>query len=65
MTRPFKQSDVERLFRAAKAAGVTIAVKVERATGDLVAVPVDPASRPAANLGPTIEGDWGDYAGEA
>jgi hypothetical protein len=37
---PFRQRDVTRALRAAKAAGVSVDIRIERSSGDLVIGPV-------------------------
>lgn len=50
MARPaFNQRDVERLLRAGRRAGVPVAVRVERATGDLIATPLGETDDPKPN----------------
>lgn len=54
----FTQRDLERLFKAAKRAGVPVGGRIEAATGDLHWFPVEPVAvaAPAGSLEAVIAG---------
>jgi hypothetical protein len=58
----FREADVRRVLRAAKAAGVPVDIRIDRATGDLVIV----TKRPDDTAEDTSQNEWdAPPAGEA
>ncbi|QUD86965.1 hypothetical protein [Phenylobacterium montanum] len=58
----FKQCDLERILRASRETGVSVQVRIERLTGDLVVTPI--RSLGSAETQPMEPGEvwsWDDY----